>query len=238
MPGNSTGCGPCATRHGPGSAPRRDRHPWTNFKEVVWLVVLCPMLLFIDGEDLSGAMGEVPCRGHIGEQYEAARLFLHTTDACGMRSNSRLQSITCGFDWARLVRARPAPAIHGPFLHRDVHQMVGSVHGAELRCRGVRIRAAEVLLLLYGPNGGLHRAIRGLDVPCQPLLPPFVLRAGADHHGAIGPPVERDLALRDFIRRRRTMRGRLRMGEDADGLPGVVRHGLGDEPPALVIGGG
>ena len=40
MPVNSTGCGPCATRHGPGSAPRRARHPWTNFKEVAWLVVL------------------------------------------------------------------------------------------------------------------------------------------------------------------------------------------------------
>ena len=65
----------------------------------------------------------------------------------------------------------------------------------------------------------------------------FVLRAGVDYHGAIGRPVERDLALRDFISRRRTMRGRLRVGEDADGLPGVVRHGLGDEPPARVRGG-
>ena len=39
-------------------------------------------------------MGEVPCRGHIGEQDEAARLFLHTSDAFGVRSNSRLQPIT------------------------------------------------------------------------------------------------------------------------------------------------
>jgi hypothetical protein len=116
--------------------------------------------------------------------------------------------------------------------------MVGSVHGAELRCRRVRIRAAEVLLLLSGPDGGLHRAIRGLDVPRQPLLPPFVLRAGVDYHGAIGRPVERDLALRDFIRRRRTMLGRRRLGQHADLLPRVVGHSLGDEPPTLVIGGG
>jgi hypothetical protein len=34
------------------------------------------------------------------------------------------------------------------------------------------------------------------------------------------------------------MRGRLRVGEAADGLPGVVRHGLDDASPALVIGGG
>ena len=33
------------------------------------------------------------------------------------------------------------------------------------------------------------------------------------------------------------MPGRLRVGEDADVLPGVVRHSLGDEPSALVIGG-
>ena len=36
------------------------------------IVLLCPMLLFIDGEDLPGTMGEVLCRGHIGEQDEAA----------------------------------------------------------------------------------------------------------------------------------------------------------------------
>src|SRR2546427_8064702 len=45
----------------------------------------------------------------------------------------------------------------------------------------------------------LHDALpisrRGLDVPCQPLLPPFVLGAGVDHHGAIRRPVERDLPL-------------------------------------------
>jgi hypothetical protein len=34
------------------------------------------------------------------------------------------------------------------------------------------------------------------------------------------------------------MLGRLRVGADADSLPGIVRHGLGDEPPALVRGGG
>ena len=34
------------------------------------------------------------------------------------------------------------------------------------------------------------------------------------------------------------MRRRLGMGEGADLFPRVVGHGLGDEPPALVIGGG
>ena len=94
---------------------------------------------------------------------------------------------------------RPRPYT-GRSSTRDLHPMVGGGHGAELRRRGVRIRAAEVLLLLRGPDRGLHRAIRGLDVPCQPLLPPFVLRAGVDHHGPIGRPVERDFALRRLYR--------------------------------------
>src|SRR5207247_5055104 len=54
MPVNSTGCGPYATRHGPGSAPRRDRHPWMNFKEVVWLVVLHLGLPFVSIEHRLG----------------------------------------------------------------------------------------------------------------------------------------------------------------------------------------
>ena len=116
--------------------------------------------------------------------------------------------------------------------------MGGREHGAELRGRSVRIRAAEVLLLCSGPDRGVQGARRRLDVSCQPLLPPFILGAGVDHHGAIGRPVERDLALRDFLRRRRPMLGRLRVGEDSDGLPGVVCHGLGDEPPTRLIGGG
>jgi hypothetical protein len=78
------------------------------------------MVLFIDGEDLPSTMGHVSRRGHIGEQHEAARLFLHTTEALGVRSNGRRQPIAEGFDRARRVGARPAPAIHGPFLHGDV----------------------------------------------------------------------------------------------------------------------
>src|SRR5262249_10918573 len=57
------------------------------------VVLLCPMLFFIDGEDLPGTMGESPCRGHIGEQDEAARLFLQTPEALGVRSHGRLQPI-------------------------------------------------------------------------------------------------------------------------------------------------
>jgi hypothetical protein len=116
--------------------------------------------------------------------------------------------------------------------------MAGRGHSAELHGRGGRIRTAEVLLLFSGPDRGVQGARRRLDVSGQPLLPPLVLGAGVDHHGAIGRPVEHDLALRDFISRRRTMLGWLRVSEDTDGLPGVVRHGLGDEPPALGIGGG
>ena len=116
--------------------------------------------------------------------------------------------------------------------------MVGGGHGAQLRRRSFRIGAAEILLLLRGARSGLEGALRGLDVTFQPLLPPFVLRAGVDHHRPIGCPVERDLALIGFIGSARTVRGRLRVGEDADLFPRVVGHGLGDEPPAFVIGGG
>ena len=57
------------------------------------VVLLRPMLLFIDGEDLPSTMGHVSRRGHIGEQDEAARLFLHTTDALGVWSYGCLQPI-------------------------------------------------------------------------------------------------------------------------------------------------
>ena len=52
--------------------------------------------------------------------------------------------------------------------------MVGDEHGVELCCRGLRIGAAEVDLLLRDQCSGLGGAIRGLDVSGQPLLPPFV----------------------------------------------------------------
>ncbi len=151
-----------------------------------------------------------------------------------MGSDGRLEPRAYGFDWARLLGTGPAPALPRPFLHGDIHQMVGGVHGAELRRRGVRIGAAQIRRLLSGPCSGLDGALRGLDVPCQPLLPPFVLRAGVDHHRAIRRPVERDLALIGFLGCARTVLGWLRVGEDADLFPRVVGHGLGHEPPAFV----
>ena len=196
------------------------------------------MLLFIDGEDLPGPMGEVPRRWHIGEQDEAAPLFLPPADALGVRSNGRLQPLVHGGDRAWLVGARPAPAIHGLFLHGNVHSMVRGGHGAELQRRRFRISTAEIRLLLRSPGCSLDRALRGLEVPCQPLLPPLVLRAGVHNHRPIRCPVERHLALRGFLGRHSPVLGRLRVGEDADLFPGVVRHGISDEPPALVIRGG
>lgn len=116
--------------------------------------------------------------------------------------------------------------------------MVGRVDSAELRRRGVRIGAAEILVLLSGPSCMLDSTIGGLHLACQPLLSPFVLRAGVAHHRPIGPPVERDLALIDFIGRRWPGLGRLRGGEDADFCSGVVGDRLSDQPPALTLGGG
>ena len=40
------------------------------------LVLALSHVALLDGEDLPGTLGEVPCRGHIGEQDRAARLFL------------------------------------------------------------------------------------------------------------------------------------------------------------------
>src|SRR2546430_16429542 len=57
------------------------------------VVLLRPMLLFLDGEDRPSTMGHVSRRGHIGEQDEAARLFLHTTDALGVWSYGCLQPL-------------------------------------------------------------------------------------------------------------------------------------------------
>src|SRR6266540_5141780 len=171
------------------------------------------MLVFVPSEDVARAMSHVTRRGDIGEQYEAARLFFPTDDTLCLRANSRTQSIVHGFDRPWLVTAWPTPAIQGPFLHGDVHLMVGGVHGAKLGRRRFRIGAAEIFLLLSGPDGALHSTIRGLDVPLEPLLPPFVLRARMDDHRPIGGPVERDRTLIGFIGRPGPVLGRLRMGE-------------------------
>ena len=49
------------------------------------------MLVFVYSEDSAGAMGQVTRRGHIGEQDEAARLFLQAGNALGLGANGRLQ---------------------------------------------------------------------------------------------------------------------------------------------------
>src|SRR5919204_3113267 len=107
MPGNSTGCGPYAARHGPGSAPRRDRPPWTNFKEVAWLVVLHPVLLFVGPQHLSRAMGHRPLRRHIGQQHKTAQLLHLAGDDLRPLVERSLQAIPPRFDHAGLLLAWP-----------------------------------------------------------------------------------------------------------------------------------
>ena len=194
------------------------------------------MLVFVHGEDVTGALGKVTCRGHIGAQPEAARLFLHADDALGLGSKSCLQSLAHGFDRTWLVTAWPASAIQGPFLNGDVHLMVGGVHGAALRCRRFRIGAAAILLRLSGPGGGVDCMIRGLECALQPRLPPFVLRACVDDHRPIGGPVERDLARIGFLGSPRPVLGRLRVGYGPEVVPCMVGHSLGDDPSACVRG--
>jgi hypothetical protein len=201
------------------------------------IVLLRPMLVFVDGEDITGAMGHVSRRRHIGEEDEAARRFLQASNALGVGVKVRLQVLAHGLHGARLLSARPAPTLHGLCFHRHLYPVVGRADRAERRRRRFRIGAAAIHVRLSGPGSPLDGTIGGRDVPDQPLLPPCVLGAGVDHHRARRRPVERDCALRDFRGRHRTVRGRLGVGEDANGLPGVVRYGLGDEPPALALGG-
>ena len=96
-----------------------DNH-WIFEKPVV---LLRAMLVFVDGEEVMGAMGHVTRRGHIGAQHEAARFFLHADDALCLGLNGRVQLIAHGFDRPWLVTA-------GPALHGDVHLMVS---GAAIR---------------------------------------------------------------------------------------------------------
>jgi hypothetical protein len=144
-------------------------------------------------------MGQVSRRGDIGEQDETACLCLQAGQALGLGAHGCLQSIAHGCDRARLLEAGSAPAIHGLFLHSHLPPMVDSAYSADPRRRGCRISAAAILLLLSGLGRSLDGTIRGLDIPCQSLLPPFVLGAGVDHHGAIRRPVERALALRGSL---------------------------------------
>src|SRR5215813_6719901 len=153
------------------------------------------MLLFVDGEDVPGTVGKVACGGHVGEQHEAARLVLPPDDALGLGAYSRLEPITDGFDRARLVGTGPTAAIDEPFLHGDVDPMVWGGQSAERHRRGFRISTTEILPLFCKTGSSVERALCGLDVTCQPLLPPFVMRAGVHHHRALRRPVECDFAL-------------------------------------------
>jgi len=82
------------------------------------------MLVFVHGEEVSGAMGQVPHCGHIGQQDEAARLFLQAGNTLSVGAYGRLEALAHDGDGARLVDTGPAAAIHGPFLHGDVDPMV------------------------------------------------------------------------------------------------------------------
>ena len=196
------------------------------------------MLLFVSGENLAGPRGEVPCGRDMREQDEAARLFRQTGHALWLSADGGLQPLSPGFDGARLGGTRPAPAILRPFLNSDLQQMIRGVHSAQLRRGSFRIGAAEIRLLLCGARSGLQGTLRRLDLTFQPLLPSFVLRAGVDNDRPIGCPVERDLTLIGFLGRARTLRCRLRVGDDAQCCPRVVGHSLSDEPSACIVGGG
>src|SRR5919204_6343693 len=124
MPGNSTGCGPYAARHGPGSAPRRDRPPWTNFKEVAWLVVLHPILLFIGPQDVPSTMRHLACRGHIRQEDETGSLVPLAGDDLIPFVEAGLQPIAHRLDGAWFVTARTARAILRAFCHLDLYLVI------------------------------------------------------------------------------------------------------------------
>ena len=105
-------------------------------------------------------------------------------------------------------------------------------------CTARRGGAAAIRLLLCGARSGLQGTLCCLDLTFQPLLPSCVLRAGVENDRPRGCPVERDLALRGFIGSARTVRGRLRVGDDAEFCPRIVGHSLSDEPSAFIVGGG
>src|SRR5919199_4840119 len=107
MPGNSTGYGPYATRHGPGNALRRNRYPRMNFKEVAWLVVLDPMLILLGMEHLSGARRYLPLPWHIGEQHETRRFLVFTPAQRSLGTQGRPQPRGQRFARAGLVPTRP-----------------------------------------------------------------------------------------------------------------------------------
>ena len=202
------------------------------------VVLLRAVWLLVYGEHLSGPRGEVPCGRDMREQDEAARLFLQTGKAFCLSADGGLQPISQGFDGARFGGTRPAPAILRPFLNGDIQQMIRSAHSSQLRRCSFRISAAEIRLLLCGARSGLQGTLRRLDRTFQPLLPSFVRRAGVANDRPIGCPVERDLALIGFLGRARTVRWRLRVGDDAEFCPRVVGHRLSDEPSACIVGGG
>jgi hypothetical protein len=128
-------------------------------------VLLRPLLVFVHREEVTGAMGEITRCGHLGAQHEAGGLFLQTADALCLGSDGGLEPLAHGFDRARLLGAGPAPAIHGPCLHGDIHQMRGGGHGVARRRRGFRIGAAAIRLRLSSTGSGLDRVLPHIPHP-------------------------------------------------------------------------
>ena len=69
-------------------APRADTdHPWKNFKEVVWLVVLDPMLLFVGPQDVPRLMRHGSRGGDICQEHKTSRLLSLTGNDLSPRTS-------------------------------------------------------------------------------------------------------------------------------------------------------
>ena len=149
---------------------------------------------------------------------------------CGV--NVRLQVIAHSFNGAASERSAAPP--YTLFFNRHLYPMVGRADSAELR-PVASASARQKYTCCSAARAVRWMYIGGLDVPDQPLLPPFVLALEWTTTARYASR-RADCALRDFIGRHRRAWSAW-CGRDANVLPGVVRYGLGDEPPALAIGG-
>jgi len=214
--------------------PTRDPHG-IGAKPVV---LLWPLVVVVHGEDIPRALAQVARGGPLGAQPAAPRLFCHAGQALCRGSDCGLQPLPHRVHRARRGEARPAPALAGPCCDGDGQQLGRGRPRTALGRRGFGRGAAAIRRLVCGTRGRLERTLGRLARACQPLLPPVVRRAGGPHHRPIGRPVERDLACLGVLGGGRTVRRRLRGGEDAKRGPRVGRHRLGEAPPACVIDGG